>query len=168
MLSKQNHHTEESTPFPQEGPLHVTGERVIPLVEETLEVGKRVVETGVVRVQKHTEERIELVEAPLQRVRYDVEHVAVDRVISEHPPIRYEGDTTIYPVVEENLVVTRELRLREEVRVTRIAHIVQERSTHRLRRESVRTERDGVEIGRTTETPDHTSPAAIPDPGNRV
>ena len=137
----------------------LTDEHVIPLIAEELEVGKRTVETGVVRLHKHTEERIETVEAPLTRLRYQVEHVPIDRVITEEPAVRYEGETTIYPVLEENLVVVRELRLREEVRVTRVASTTIEKTDYRLLREDVRTERDGVEISRTASTPDHTSPA---------
>ena len=142
----------------------LTEEHIIPVIAEQLEVGKRTVETGTVRLLKHTEERIETVDAPLTRVRYEVEHVPVDRVVAEPPPIRYEGDTTIYPVLEENLIVTRELRLREEIRVTRVSSITNERTSYRLIREDVRTERDGVEIGRTAHTPDHTSPAPTLEP----
>ena len=52
------------------------------------------------------------------------------------------GDTTIYPVLREVLVVEKRLKLVEEVRVTRkqTTNHVQERV--RLRREEITVERD--------------------------
>ena len=86
---------------------------VIPLLEEHVEVGKRVVDTGTLRLQKHTEERTETIEVPLTSVRWKVEHVAVNQVVTERPATRQEGETTVYPVVEERVTVLRELVLLE-------------------------------------------------------
>ncbi len=117
------------------------GEDVIPLLSEQLVVTKRVVETGTVRLQKHLEERTETIEVPLTSIRYDVIHVPVNEVVSEPPAIRYEGETTVYPVLGERLVVTRETVLLEEVRVTRVLVTTQETSTHTLQREQISEER---------------------------
>ena len=121
-------------------------EIVIPLVAEQLVVDKRVVETGRVRLHVHTEEHVEVVEAPLLQVQYAVEHVPVDRVVDAVPSIRYEGETTVYPVMEERLVVRREMVLVEEVRVTRREVRTVETQSHVLRREEMTEEL--VPVGR--------------------
>lgn len=122
-------------------------EQVIPLIEEQLVVGKRTVETGTVRLHKHTEERTETVRTPLLQVTWQVEHVPVGQVIEDAPAIRQEGETTVYPVVEERLVVRREMVLVEEVRVTRATATVQHESVHRLKREEITEEREGIDGG---------------------
>ena len=114
---------------------------VVPLLEEQLVVSKRTLETGTVRLHKHTEERVETIEVPLARIQWHVEHVPFHQVVAEQPAIRQEGDTTIYPVVEERVTVLRELVLVEEVRVTRNATTTVEVSEHLLRRERVTEER---------------------------
>ena len=70
-----------------------------------------------------------------------MEHVTVDRVVPVVPEIRHEGETTIYPVMEERLVVTRELVLKEEVRVTRVLTTRTETSSHAVSREVMEEER---------------------------
>lgn len=114
---------------------------VIPLLSEKLSVTKRVVETGTVRLTKRVEEHTETVEIPLTNVAWEVEHVPLDRVVEEEPPVRYEGDTTVYPVMAERVTVLRELVLVEEVRVTRMIATTTETSTHVLRRETLIEER---------------------------
>lgn len=119
-------------------------DEVIPLMEEQLEVGKRVVSTGTVRLRKHTEERTETIEVPLTSVQWQVEHVPMNQVVPEAPPIRQEGETTVYPVVEERVTILRELVLLEEVRVTRSVATRSEVSSHVLRREHIAEERDDL------------------------
>lgn len=46
--------------------------------------------------------------------------VSVDRKIDAIPDVVTEGELTIIPVVEERLVVTRELYLREEIHIRRV------------------------------------------------
>ena len=117
---------------------------VIPLMEEQLEVGKRVVSTGTVRLRKHTEERTETIEVPLTTVQWQVEHIPINRVVLEEPAIRQEGETTVYPVLEERVTMLRELVLLEEVRVTRSVATRSEVSEHVLRREQIAEERDDL------------------------
>lgn len=92
---------------------------ILPLVEETLTVGKRTVETGRVRVDVRVEPRDEIVRDTLMRDDVIVERHAIGRVVDAVPPTREEGAITIIPVVEERLVVRRELVLVEEVRIIR-------------------------------------------------
>jgi len=46
--------------------------------------------------------------------------VPMGQVVPRIPEVRTEGDTTIIPVVEETIVLQRQLVLKEEVRVRRI------------------------------------------------
>lgn len=92
---------------------------IVPLVEEQLHVGKRVIETGVVRVHTQVHERVEVIDEPLLEEHIDVERVPVNRPVDGPVSVRQEGDTTIVPVVREVLVVQKQLMLVEEIRLTR-------------------------------------------------
>ncbi len=91
----------------------------IPLVEERVTVGKRVVETGEVRVRTVIEERSELAGADLLREKVAVERVPRNEEVAAVPPVREENGVTIVPVVEERLVVEKKLFLVEEIRLVR-------------------------------------------------
>jgi uncharacterized protein (TIGR02271 family) len=92
---------------------------VVPVMEEELRVGKRVVETGRVRVTKTVSEREELVDVPLMREEFDVERVPVNAFVDGPVAPRHEGETLVVPVLEEVLVVEKRLLVREELRITR-------------------------------------------------
>jgi uncharacterized protein (TIGR02271 family) len=122
-------------------PRSETDTTVIPVIEEELDVQKRVVETGKVRVTKEVHERETVVDEPLFHDEVEVERVLIDRVVDAPVPVRYEDDTMIVPIMEEVLVIEKRLVLKEEL------HIHKRRvETHRpqqvtLRREEVRVER---------------------------
>ena len=67
--------------------------------------------------------------------------VPVDRRLDSVPDMTTEGDLTIIPVVEERLVVSRELYLREEIHVRRITRRDSVEIPAQTRRQSVRVER---------------------------
>jgi len=92
---------------------------VLPVVQEELEVEKRSVETGGVRVRTVVHEREETVDTPVLREEVHVERVAVNRMIESPVGIRHEGDTLVVPVLEEVLVVEKRLMLKEELRITK-------------------------------------------------
>ena len=94
-----------------------TERQIIPLVEETLRVGRQTVETGKVRVRVVVEGEEHLFSEPLDRVSVEIERTPINRHIDFIPEPRVEGEFTILPVVEEVLVVRRQLVLVEEVRV---------------------------------------------------
>ncbi|VDS10496.1 hypothetical protein PARHAE_03712 [Paracoccus haematequi] len=94
----------------------------IPVVEETATVSTRRVVSGRVRIATQTEEINHLLPTDLASVEVDVVRVPMDRRIDTIPDVVTEGEVTIIPVVEERLVVTRELYLREEIHVRRIEH----------------------------------------------
>ncbi|MFN3792722.1 DUF2382 domain-containing protein [Massilia sp.] len=116
----------------------------IPVIEEQLAVGTRVVETGRgVRVHKTVTEQPVTIDERLTREELDVKHVPVDRIVAldEAPASRYEGDTLVVPVLEEVLVVERRLRIKEELHITRVRHEERYHDTVALKAERVEVER---------------------------
>ena len=82
------------------------------VAEERLDVTKRRVTTGVVRVSTTTEAVERVAEVELEHRRVEVTHVPVDRIVEEVPLTRTEGDVTIVPVIEERFVVVKQIYLR--------------------------------------------------------
>jgi stress response protein YsnF len=113
----------------------------IELKEEELEVSKREVERGRVVVRTRIEEREELAEAALLQQEVEVERVPRDVVVEAMPDVREVGGVLIVPVVEERLVVTTELVLKEEIRITKKSRTEIVREPVRLRSERVEIER---------------------------
>lgn len=93
--------------------------QTIPLIEERLTVTKQKRVTDLVRVSTTTETVDSLVPIDFADVEVDVVRVPVERIIDTVPDIVTEGDLTIIPVVEERVVVTRQLVLREEIHIRR-------------------------------------------------
>jgi uncharacterized protein (TIGR02271 family) len=93
---------------------------VIPLHAEEVSIGKKQVATGRVKVSTVTRSREELVEQLLRSERVEIERVPMGQVIAKVPEVRTEGDITIIPVVEEAVVLQRQLVLKEEIRIRRI------------------------------------------------
>lgn len=114
---------------------------VIPVVEEELEIGKREIEAGRLRLQKRVSEHEQTVDEPLFADEITLERVTINRFIDEPTPARIEGDTTVIPLFEERLVVQKRLVLREEVRITK--HRIERRAPQivALRREEVTVDR---------------------------
>jgi uncharacterized protein (TIGR02271 family) len=115
----------------------------IPVIRETLEVGKRAVETGRVRIVRRPVEEIHSVDAPWVRERVAIERVPVERIVDpDHPPeVREEGDVLVIPVLEEEIVLEKRLVLREELRVSRIREEARVVEDVVLRRDEVSIER---------------------------
>ena len=91
---------------------------VVPVVEEQLDISKREVVTGGVRVTTRTQSHEEVVDVPLSRQTVHVERIPVDRFVDAPVANRQEGDTLVVPIVEEVLVVEKRLKVREELRIT--------------------------------------------------
>jgi uncharacterized protein (TIGR02271 family) len=113
---------------------------VVPVLVEELEVQKRLVETGKVRMTKVVHERETLVDAPLFHDNVAITHVPIQRVVDGPVPVREENGTTIISIVEEVLVVEKRVMLREEI------HIRKQRiETHQPQRITLRSEEVRVE-----------------------
>ncbi len=90
------------------------------MIQELLQIGRRVVETGRgVRLRKTVSEEALRIDESLQCQELQIEHVPVNAWVEGRPPQqRQEGATLIVPVLEEVLVVEKRLRLKEEIRIT--------------------------------------------------
>jgi len=97
-----------------------TDDPTLQLLAEEVSVAKETLETGRVRISTRTYHRDALVDENLAREHVEIEKVPVGVRIYTVPEVRQEGDTTIVPVVEEVLVVERQLMLKEEVRIRRV------------------------------------------------
>ncbi|MEN9934051.1 MAG: hypothetical protein RLZZ387_630 [Chloroflexota bacterium] len=113
----------------------------VPVMQEELDIERRRVETGRVRINKLVHEHKETVDEPLIYEQVDVRRVPVDRVVESELEPRTEGDTLIIPVLEEMLVVTKQLVLREELHITMKRTYVHRPETVTLRSEEVQVER---------------------------
>jgi uncharacterized protein (TIGR02271 family) len=116
------------------------GTVVVPVIAEQLEVQKRTVEAGGVRVRKTVSEREEVVDVPLLREEVQVRRVPVGRVVEGPVPVRHVGDTIIVSLLEEVLVVEKRLMLKEELHITK-----EQVETYRPQRVVLRTEEAVVE-----------------------
>jgi uncharacterized protein (TIGR02271 family) len=116
------------------------GQRTIPVAEELLEIGKRTVQTGTIRISKRVREREEEIDQPLLKQRVEVERVPVNRFVETAVPVRQQDGTTIVAVLEEVLVVEKRLLLREELHIRTISETVRHRQKVMLRNEEVEVE----------------------------
>jgi uncharacterized protein (TIGR02271 family) len=113
---------------------------VVPVPVEELEVQKRPVETGKVRITKVVHERETMVDELLLRDDVVITRVPMQRVVDGPVPVREENGTTIISLVEEVLVVEKRWMLREEI------HIRKERiETHQPQRITLRSEEVQIE-----------------------
>lgn len=98
-------------------PLFRIEEEVFSVVEEKLNVEKKLVESGSIRVTKLVHEREEIVDEALMEEQIHVKRVPINRYIDAAIGTRYEGKTMIIPVIEEVLV--KRLLLKEELHITK-------------------------------------------------
>ena len=98
-------------------------EAVIRLAVETLNVGKRVVETGRVRVRRTTSERTQKVNIPLTSETVEIRRVPIGKQIKKAPRVRETADEIIIPVVEEVVFFERRLVLKEELHVRKVRSV---------------------------------------------
>ena len=87
----------------------------------------------------------------------EVQRVAVGRVVDEPPAVRHEGDVMVVPVVQERLVMRKELVLVEEIHLTRRREVTQAQADVVLRRERVTVERFDPDTGQWHAEPGSTT-----------
>lgn len=116
----------------------------IPIVEETVSIEKRLVETGRVQIRTFVDDEQVHVTDALKREIVDVERIAIGREVDVAPSVREEGEFLIVPIVEERLVIEKRLFLVEELRLRRttLTVPVEADATRRVMRAEV--ERDGI------------------------
>lgn len=127
------------------GALQDDERKVLPVIEEKLEVRKVTVETGAVRVRKIVHEESRTVDMPLMHEEVSVTRVPVNRIVEDKFHSRQEGDTLVIPVFKE--VITRHLVLLEEVRITTRRRVEQGAQEVSVKREEAVVERYDAENG---------------------
>jgi len=92
----------------------------IPVIKETVEVSKKVVEKAKVRLSKRVNETVETFDVPLTEEEIVVKRVQKNELVDTPPAaVRYEGDVMIIPVLKEVAVVEKRIMLVEEIHVTK-------------------------------------------------
>lgn len=118
--------------------------QLMPLYAEQVVVTKRVHKTQV-RVARTSRTRETSIEEDLAHDQVIVERVAIGRVVDSMPEVRQEGDVTILPVVEEEVVIMRRLVLKEEVHIRRVRTTERHVETVTLREQQVAVTRTEIE-----------------------
>ncbi|MFJ7441440.1 YsnF/AvaK domain-containing protein [Methylorubrum thiocyanatum] len=135
-------------------------ELVLPIVEETAHIEKRLREKGRVRVSTQTETINNVLRESLHGNTVGVSRVPIDRVIREGEPVpqtRTEGSVTIIPILEEVLVVEKRLILKEEVHIRETSTNQDVEVPVTLRKQRAVIERLGPEGAEPTTSTEETS-----------
>ncbi len=119
----------------------------LPIVAESIDIGKVAVDRGGYRITKRVEARDVLVDELLRHETVEIERRPLDRELAEGevPAVRYEGDTMIVPVVKEIVVTQKRLVLVEEIHIARIGGTHRDPRSVTVREEHIEIERLGAE-----------------------
>jgi len=126
-----------------------TGDESIPVVEETLRVGKREVMQGRVRVRSYVVETPVEEQVTLRREHVDVERRAVDRPVTDADRL-FEERTIEATETSEEAVISKEARVTEEVVIHKDVDQHTETVRDTLRRTEVEVDRDADTTSGTT------------------
>jgi len=92
----------------------------IPIVEEHLRVGTKIVETGQVNITKKVIAEDVTLDVPVSHEEVIIERREINQYVKDLPPAsRQQGETTILSVFKEVLVVEKKILLVEEVHITK-------------------------------------------------
>jgi uncharacterized protein (TIGR02271 family) len=112
----------------------------IPIYEERLRAEIRPVDLGEVRVHKTVEHVPTTTTRSVERDEVEIERVPLDRLLDQPVEPWQDGEWLVVPVMEEVLVITKQLVLTEEVRI-RTKRVTEEQEVYEvLQREHVRIE----------------------------
>jgi uncharacterized protein (TIGR02271 family) len=114
----------------------------IPVIQEEVQVEKKVVEKGRVKLIKTVKEETESLNLPEINEEVHIERVPLNKIVEKAPEaVRYEGDTMIIPVLKEIAVIEKKVLLIEEIRVTKTAIHSEQKEEVTLRKEEINIER---------------------------
>jgi len=114
----------------------------IPVTEERVNVEKKIIETGKVKISKIVNVDTETFNLVHIQDDIQIERIAINEFVqSPPPPLRYEGDTIIIPVLKEVMVTEKRLLLIEEVRLTKRKVESKESQEVLLRKEEIKVQR---------------------------
>lgn len=112
-----------------------------PVIEERVTVYKTVADNGGVRLRKVVHADQVDIDEELVAHSLSLTRVPIGRDIDGPVEVRYENGLTIIPVVEERLVVRRQLVLVEEIHLGRSSHTRRAPQSITVRREEMIVER---------------------------
>jgi uncharacterized protein (TIGR02271 family) len=122
----------------------------VPIHEERLQVTVEPVDLGELRIQKTVEHHPEIVTRSVEREELEIERVPLDRLLDQPVEPYRNGEWLVVPVMQEVLVVTKQLVLTEEVRI-RTRRVAEQQEVYEvLRREHVSVEDATVHGARGT------------------
>nr|MDQ2900664.1 YsnF/AvaK domain-containing protein [Acidobacteriota bacterium] len=129
-----------------------TARQSIPVVEEELQVGKRAIQRGGVRIYSHVTERPVEEKVTLREEHVHVERHAVDRPVSAADMTNLRDQTIEVTETSEEPVVTKRARVVEEVSIGKETTERTETIRDKVRRTDVKVEKLGTqEKGRNTD-----------------
>ena len=134
-------------------------EQTIELREEEFVVDRNVEDLGDVHIRKVVDDDPVRLEVEARSEEVEVEHIPVGQPVSERREPWEEDDVLIVPVYEEQLVVTKRLVLREQIRIRRVGATRRE-----LFEDSVRRERIVIEDPHRTGVVHERYPTEDPSP----
>lgn len=128
---------------------------IVPVIEESLVVGKRLLDQGGYRIVKNVSVREEVVDEPMTTHTVHIERRPIGKLLPslDAPMSRQEGDTLIISVVDEVLVTEKRLMLKEELHITRTQTVTHQPQKFSLRSEEIAIERLGPGVPPSTGTP---------------
>jgi uncharacterized protein (TIGR02271 family) len=115
-------------------------DQVIELRQEELVPRTEMQEVGEARIRTWIQETPARLEVDAYTEEVEVEHVPVGQVVSERKAPWQEDDVLIVPIYEEQLVVSKRLVMREQIRVRRVGSHRRELFEDTLRRERLDVE----------------------------
>jgi uncharacterized protein (TIGR02271 family) len=119
--------------------------KVVPVIEERVEVGKKVIEKAKVHVSKTVNEHIESYDIPLSSEEIVVKRVPKNELVDTVPQgIRYDGDTMIISVLKEVAVIEKRVMLVEEIHIAKYKNDKVETREVTVRKEEVHVERKEI------------------------
>ena len=114
----------------------------ISVLREEVNVEKKIIEKGRVKISKVVKEDSEVLNLPTTSEQVKIKRVPVNEIVESVPaPLRYEGDTIIIPVLQEIIVTEKKLLLVEEIHVTKTLVSSEETKEITLRKEEINIER---------------------------
>ncbi|HEX2914842.1 MAG TPA: YsnF/AvaK domain-containing protein [Chloroflexia bacterium] len=115
-------------------------ELAFPVAEERLNVTKRPVDLGEVRLHKSVEQVEETQKVPLTHDDLDIERIPMNQPLEKPVEPYYDGDWYVMPVMKEVVVVQKQLILTEEVRIRKRAITEEKEVREQVRRERIQVE----------------------------
>jgi stress response protein YsnF len=134
---------------------------VVPVIREELHADAVPVVTGGVRVTKRVHSHDEVLEQQLRKSRAEIKRVQVNRIVDGPQPVKRAGNTTVIPIVSEELHIEKRWVLTEEIHITQTEETETVQQTVPVRYEEAEIERLD-ESGNAISEPEPAAASAAP------